>query len=385
MKTDSLLFYFTSMLITISIVFSMSLSVFTVLVENVSHYHFFIRQFIFGIFSIFLIWLISLIKVQYLTYIAITVLIASAIAMLSMLFLPSSMVSVVKGASRWIKFPFFNIAPTEFFKIGFIYFIAWSFAKKLGDEKKNMWQEGKLLFPYIMLFLPVAFFIAFIQNDLGQVVVLGVVLLFMSLFAGTSFKLIIASILSLSFLATIFIITSDYRIARVKSWWGGIQDLVLSYLPANLTTKLHIEDAAEPYQVKYSLNAINNGELFGQGLGLGNFKLGYLSEVHTDFILAGITEEIGLIGVLGVIFIYIAILFRIFKIASRSIDKTYQLFCLGIGFLLMFSLIINSYGITSIMPVKGIAVPFLSYGGSNLLASSIAIGFVLMISKRARL
>ena len=209
-------------------------------------------------------------------------------------------------------------------------------------------------------------------------------LIFMAFFAGTSLRFIITVGLGLGGLVSIFILTSEHRIARVKSWWGGVQDLVLSYMPANLVNKLHIEDASEPYQVKYSLNAINNGEWFGQGLGYGNFKLGYLSEVHTDFVLAGIAEEIGFLGILCVILLYGAMLFRIFATALKSVQKTHSLFCLGIGFLLLFSFMMNAFGITSLIPVKGIAVPFLSYGGSNLLASSIAISFVLIISKKTK-
>ncbi|MFC2528521.1 MAG: FtsW/RodA/SpoVE family cell cycle protein, partial [Campylobacter sp.] len=147
---------------------------------------------------------------------------------------------------------------------------------------------------------------------------------------------------------------------------------------------LRIEDASAPYQVGHSLNAINNGEFFGQGLGLGSFKLGYLSEVHTDFVLAGIAEEWGFVGILLIVALFYAMLFRIFQTASKSPSNVNFLFCLGIGFMFFFSFIINSYGITSISPVKGIAVPFLSYGGSHLLAASFAVGLVLMASKRAK-
>ncbi|MBQ3675427.1 MAG: FtsW/RodA/SpoVE family cell cycle protein, partial [Campylobacter sp.] len=124
--------------------------------------------------------------------------------------------------------------------------------------------------------------------------------------------------------------------------------------------------------------------VFGKGLGQGSFKLGYLSEVHTDFVLAGIAEEIGFVGIFIITAIFYAILFRIFQIASKSENKVNYLFCLGIGFMFLFSFIMNAYGITSISPVKGIAVPFLSYGGSHLLAASFAVGLVLMASKRAK-
>ncbi len=84
--------------------------------------------------------------------------------------------------------------------------------------------------------------------------------------------------------------------ARIKSWWGTVQDSILSILPFESVQNLRIEAGKEPYQISNSLNAIHNGGLYGQGLGNGQFKLGYLSEVHTDFILAGITEELGFLG-----------------------------------------------------------------------------------------
>ena len=141
------------------------------------------------------------------------------------------------------------------------------------------------------------------------------------------------------------------------------------------------DELPEPYQVSHSLNAMHNGGFFGQGIGLGSIKLGFLSEVHTDFVLAGITEEIGLIG-LGLITItMILIVLRIFKISGRVENKIYHLFTIGIGLMIIIAFLINSYGVSGMIPIKGIAVPLLSYGGSSMLSMSIAIGLVLSISK----
>ena len=114
-------------------------------------------------------------------------------------------------------------------------------------------------------------------------------------------------------------------------------------------------------------------------------KLGFLSEVHTDFVLAGIAEEVGVLGILFITSLIIFLIYRIFKISARSENKVNHLFALGIGLVISFSFLMNSYGITSITPIKGIAVPFLSYGGSSILSLCIGIGMVLMISKRAKL
>ena len=155
-------------------------------------------------------------------------------------------------------------------------------------------------------------------------------------------------------------------------------------MPDKIANSIFSDDAQAPYQISHSLNAINNGGFFGEGIGLGTFKLGFLSEVHTDFVLAGISEEVGFFGILIIVILFYTLLFRVFQIASNASNKVYYLFSSGIGLMFLFSFMINSYGVTSLTPVKGIAVPFLSYGGSQLLGSSVAIGCILMISKKVK-
>jgi cell division protein FtsW len=160
------------------------------------------------------------------------------------------------------------------------------------------------------------------------------------------------------------------------------QNTVLGVFPEAIAKHLRVEAFDEPYQIGHSLNAIHNGGLFGTGLGNGTFKLGFLSEVHTDFVLAGIAEETGFVGLTVVTLIFVWLLQRIFRIANRTEEGVYYLFSMGVGLLLAFAFLINAYGISGLTPIKGISVPLLSYGGSSMLAASIGIGMVLMISKR---
>ena len=207
----------------------------------------------------------------------------------------------------------------------------------------------------------------------------------MMIFAGSSFKLFLYL---LSFTFTLFIIvivTSAHRIMRIKAWWAGAQDLILSFFPPSIANSLRIENLPEPYQVQHSLNAIANGGILGEGLGNGLIKLGFLSEVHTDVILAGITEEIGFLGLFCISLLFLSLIFRILKIANRCENTIYYLFCSGVAIILGFSFLINVFGISGLIPIKGIAVPFLSYGGSAILSSSIMIGMVLSISKKAKI
>ena len=386
METDKILFSLCAFVIFVGIVFSLSLPVFTTLFFDYSEFHFFIRQFAVGMVSITLMWALSQIDPdKFLMHIGFTIFFSCLFLMGIMHYLPESLVTSAGGAKRWIRLPGFSLAPVEFFKIGFVYFLAWSFARKLNNNKKTLKEELMLILPYLAVFLLVIYLIAVMQNDLGQVVVLALTLAVMAFFAGTSLQLFMLAILGSIFVFLIAIFSSSHRILRIKTWWATIQNMVLSLFPDKIAAALRVEDAPEPYQISHSLNAIKHGGFFGEGLGNGMFKLGYLSEVHTDFALAGIAEEIGAFGITCLTLVMIIIVYRIFKIASRSANKVYYLFSLGIGLLIVFSFLMNAYGITSITPIKGIAVPFISYGGSSILALAVGIGMVLMISKKVKL
>jgi len=372
-------------LLTLSLVMSYSLSTYTVLHFHYADFHFFIRQSV-AIFIGF-VTMVILSKMnpdKWFSVVGLSLFILFFILMIVMQFLPASVVNAVGGAKRWIHVGPMSIAPVEFFKVGFVFFLAWSFARKLLNKTKmGFIEEVRAFSPYLAVFLLAVVIIAVFQKDLGQVVVLGATLMVLFLFIGSSMKFFF-TLLSGAFIAVIgLIFFAPHRMARIKSWWSTVQDSILSMLPFESVQNLRVETSVkEPWQISNSLNAIHNGGFFGQGLGNGQFKLGYLSEVHTDFILAGITEELGFLGLILVTFTMLFIIFRIFKIASKVKDPMYYLFSIGVGLLIAFSFILNSYGISGITPIKGIAVPFLSYGGSHILASCVAIGMVLMISKK---
>lgn len=385
--TDRRLFFFTTTLIMMSIIIDYSLTTYVVVLFDYNATHFLLRQSIFAALSIGTIWLLSRLEPTiWVKRIGITIFLLSLLLMISMPFMPDSLVTEVGGAKRWIRLFGFSLAPVEFFKIGFVYFLAWSFSRKLTAHN-NMGLKAELqrFLPYAVVFIIVMFIIAIMQNDIGQVFVLAMTLMLLSILAGSSFKFFLLLIFTVLLLIISFIFTSDHRILRVISWWSIAQNSILSFLPEFLASHLRVESYSEPYQISHSLNAIYNGSLFGVGLGNGTFKLGFLSEVHTDFVLAGIAEEFGFLGVLLVTLLFFLILHRIIKIANRSHNRTFFLFSAGIAILMAFSFILNAYGISGVTPIKGIAVPFLSYGGSSMLANSIAIGMILMISKKVDL
>lgn len=384
---DTKLFTIVSILIGISIVLTYTLSAYTTLLFGVSEFHFAIRQIVFGIFSISIIWILSTRDPdKYLSPLGFTLFIGSAFLMVVMPFLPETLVSAVGGAKRWIKVFGFSIAPVEFFKVGFVYFLAWSFPRKLGYRKDMGIKEEYIRFiPYAAVFIGAMFMIAFVQNDLGQVIVLAMTLLFLLMFAGSSFRFFLSLLLGALAFFLFFIFSAEHRLIRIRSWWSLAQNTLLEFFPESIASKLRIPSEVEPYQIGHSLNAIHNGGFFGTGIANGTFKLGFLSEVHTDFVLAGLAEEFGFIGVLIVVFLFLWMIQRIFKIANRSDDSRVYLFSIGVGLLLSFAFLVNAYGISGITPIKGISVPFLSYGGSTMVAASIAIGMVLMASKKAKM
>jgi len=382
-EPDYILFFLSSTLIIISILFSYSLSIYTVVYWDYSQFHFFYRQLFTGVLAISIMWTLAQIKPDILIPKAGWFLFGFFLFLIvAMQFLPASMVTESGGAKRWIRLPGISLSPVEFFKIGFIYYLSWSFHRKLSNiAKLSFVDELKLLAPYAVVFGFIVFMIAVLQKDLGQVVLLATILFIMLIFANRSWKLF-ASIIVIGMIGMLsLILLFPHRIIRIQSWWSMVQDGVLSIMPEFIATSLRIKDFPEPYQVGHSLNAIHNGGLTGAGLGNGSLKLGFLSEVHTDFVLAGITEEIGFIGFFIIVAILFSIILRIFRTSRRIVNTKYHLFSLGIGVMISVAFLINSYGISGLIPIKGIAVPFLSYGGSSLLGISIAIGLILSISR----
>jgi len=387
-QADYVLFLLVCLLIIISIIFSYSLGIYTVEYYEYNQFHFFIRQLLVGVLSIFIMWGFSLVEPdKIVNIVGMGFFIFFFFLMILMPFLPASIVTASGGANRWIRLPGFSLSPVEFFKIGFIYFLSWSFHRRLIEvpKKIGLKQELLLLTPYFVAFLVVVFIIAFLQKDLGQVVLLGAILFTLLIFANRSYKVFVSLGVMGIFAFIGLIIAAPHRIQRIFSWWAMVQDKILSILPSWADKYLRIDELPEPYQVSHSLNAMHNGGIFGEGIGLGDIKLGFLSEVHTDFVLAGITEEIGLVGLIFVTFIMFLIVFRIFRISGRVENKIYHLFTIGVALMIIIAFLINSYGISGMIPIKGIAVPLLSYGGSSMLSISIAIGMVLSISKSVNL
>ncbi|MCT7482305.1 FtsW/RodA/SpoVE family cell cycle protein [Aliarcobacter cryaerophilus] len=385
-EPDYFLFILVSMLIIVSIVFSYSLTIYTVEFLGYGQFHYILRQGLVGIFCIYLMWWMARLnpnKIMHRT--GMTLFGVGLFLMVIMPFLPASLVTASGGANRWIRLPGISLSPVEIFKIGFIYFLSWSFFRKvIHQPKKGLFGDLLLLSPYFLVFIFIVFLIAVLQKDLGQVALLTIIMLTLIIFANRSLKIIFALILIAIVGMIVLIAAAPHRINRIHSWWSMVQDGILSVLPSTFEQYLRIKNLPEPYQVSHSLNAIHNGGFFGQGISLGDLKVGFLSEVHTDFVIAGITEEIGWFGIFVITTILMLVILRILAISRKVDSKIFHLFTTGIALMIIVAFLINGAGISGIIPIKGIAVPFLSYGGSSLITSSFAIGLVLSISRTVK-
>lgn len=268
------------------------------------------------------------------------------------------------NATSWIKLGPVNVQPAEFAKIGLIVYLSGVLANK---QKKLIASPQEALFPiYYMLFICL---LIFLQPDAGTMLIIAAICLTIILSSATSKWLLIKQgvLFGIVFLLSLpFIydkVFTEVRKARLYSFLD----------PFAYAQK-------EGYQLINSYFAIANGGLKGLGLGQGIQKYGYLPEAHTDFIMAVIAEELGLFGVSFVLILLSFIVLRGFVIARRCPDAFGSLLAIGISAMIGIQAFINLGGVTGIIPLTGVPLPFVSYGGSSLVLLMMSVGVLANIS-----
>ncbi|RDU72734.1 cell division protein FtsW [Helicobacter aurati] len=382
---DTRLFFLSTALLSVAIFMSYSLSSYAVIYYNYGQFHFLFRELFAGCLGIIIMWGLSYFNPdRYLLTLGLILMFASLVVILILPFLPDSYATSAGGAKRWLRLPNFSLSPLEFFKIGYIIFIAWSLSRKFqGGNTLSFLQQLTIVVPHLFVFLIVTMIISALQNDLGQIILLAIVFIAMLICAGGRFSLFTLTLGVITTVGTILVIISPHRIKRVREWWINIENIIHSYAPNfSLLGEYNMDIGG---QVQNATYGFHYGGHFGSGIGQGIVKLGFLGEVHTDMVLAGITEEIGIVGLFCCVLLFFLILFRILKISYRLRSSFYHLFCVGVVCLLGFSFFINSFGEAGIIPIKGMAVPFLSYGGSSLICCCVLVGLVLSLSRRVDL
>jgi cell division protein FtsW len=261
------------------------------------------------------------------------------------------------GSSRWIKLPGFNLQPSEMGKLALIMFMAFSLDRK--QDKVKQFASG--IIPYMVLLAPLIGLLA-LQPDLGGAMTLAAVAAIMLFAAGTRISHLFSMVLlALPLLA--YKLSRGYHKGRIDAYLDPWSD-----------------PGGKGFQIIQSWLALGTGGVFGTGLGEGKQKLFYLPEAHTDFILAVVGEELGFLGVLVIIGMFFLLVQRALRIAVAAPDDFGRFLALGIAVLFGIQASVNMGVVTGLLPTKGLALPFISYGGSSLLINLFAVGILLNIS-----
>jgi len=269
------------------------------------------------------------------------------------------------GSARWLPLGFFNVQPSELMKLFMVVYVAGYLVRK--QEELRNFTTGILM---ISIVVAVIGMLLLQEPDLGSVVVMCFTVLSMLFVGGVRFwhfMLVVGAGVGGMVLLTLI---SPYRLNRVTSFLDPWAD------PFN-----------SGFQLVQALIAFGRGEWFGVGLGASVQKLSYLPAAHTDFLLAVIAEEFGLVGVLSIIALVGVVIVRAFAI-SRQAEAVGQLYgarlAQGIGTLLGAQAMINIGVNMGMLPTKGLTLPFVSYGGSSMVVSMICVGLLLLIEREAR-
>lgn len=278
------------------------------------------------------------------------------ILMLSLVFLMPAR----NGSHRWLFLGIINIQPSELFKFIMIFYLSFS----LSNQKRNIADLKQLVFPYFPI-IGLGLFLILLEPDLGTTIVVFLTALGIFFLAGARAKHLFYGFVPLIATASIVVFGIGYKKARVLDFIASVKD--------PLSGSYHVQQAAL---------TLGSGGIFGVGLGDGRQKLFFLPYPHTDFIFAAMGEEIGMIGLLFVLFLFAYIIYRGLKIASLQPDRFGYLLASGMTLSLFINIAINIGVVTAVLPVTGLPLPFLSYGGSSLLISCAAIAVLLNLSKR---
>lgn len=262
------------------------------------------------------------------------------------------------GATRWLNMGVFSFQVTEMVKISMVVFLSHLLARKAHQLKK--FSKGVLV-PLVVA--SVAILLIILEPDFGTAVIIATILLIMLCIAGSRITHILLLMSAFISVGVLLILYKGYRVARLTAFLDPWKDA-----------------SNTGFQIIQSLLSFGSGGTFGVGIGDGMQKLFYLPEPHTDFILSILAEESGFIGVTIVIVMFAIFAFRGFMIALKAPDLFGTLLAVGLTMVIALESFINIAGVMGIIPLKGLVLPFLSYGGTAFIMSMTAVGILLNIS-----
>jgi cell division protein FtsW len=266
----------------------------------------------------------------------------------------------VNGSRRWISLVVFTVQPSEFMKLFAVLYAADYTVRKF--KAMHSFKQGFLPM-FGVMFLVGALLLA--EPDFGALVVISAIAMSILFLGGLNWRLFVGLILMLMVAFVIMIVASPYRMQRVLNFMDPWAD-----------------PFGKGYQLSHALIAFGRGEWLGVGLGASVEKLFYLPEAHTDFLLAVIAEELGFVGVIAVLAMFVFLILRAFSIGrdAATLERYYSsLVSQGIGVWLAVQSVINMGVNMGLLPTKGLTLPFLSFGGSGIVANCIAVALLLRI------
>lgn len=256
------------------------------------------------------------------------------------------------GAQRWLNLGFVTLQPAEIFKLSAAVWLS------------SIFEKGVRIKPFLFLLVSVTLLLAVMQKDLGSTIVLLAVAISLYVVAGGSFLKMLA-ILPVGLLVfLILIFTSEYRKRRILAFFDPFSDT-----------------QGFTYHISQVIIALGSGGFWGLGIGQSRQKFEYIPEVTTDSIFAIIGEELGFLGGALIVGLFAFLCIRGFKIAMFAPDNFGKILSVGLTFWLSIQAVINLSSMVALLPLTGVPLPFISYGGSALVANMAAVGILLNISK----
>jgi cell division protein FtsW len=356
LKSDRLLFTATIVLVAVGVLMVYSASVMTATELYQQPYQFLVKQALWGMLGIGLLAMVM--SVNYRHYRE-PPFIWACLAIVGMALVAVLFSAPINGARRWFSVGGFGIQPSEMAKLAAIFFVAAILERRMhriNEIRYSLAPIGCIVGALVVLIL--------LERDFGTPAALVLIAASMVFAAGLSWVYIAASAALATPAVAVLIVMNPERMQRVLSFldpWKDRQD--------------------SSYQVVQSMIAIGSGGMTGRGFTQGVQKLHYLPEAHTDFIYSVIGEELGLLGTTAVLVCFVIIAWRGLRIAQHAEDAFGSLLAIGITTMIAAQAFVNMSVTMSLLPTKGIPLPFISYGGSSFLVSMVAMGVLLNVSQ----
>ena len=284
-----------------------------------------------------------------------------SVVLLALVTVPGVGVSA-NGASRWIGIGPFVFQPSELAKLGLVLFVA----DLLARPARSI-EDTRITLRPVMAITSMLVLLLMLQPHLGAVIILGAIAIAMMFLAGTPILPLSGFAVAGSGMAAMVVLSSPWRRARFLAFLDPWADPL-----------------GHGYQPLQSLHAVTVGGLSGVGLGASRAKWGFLPYAHTDFIFAVIAEELGLFGAVAVVGLFATIGAAGFITALRAPDRFGMLLAVGITTWILVQAVLNMGAVVALVPVLGVTLPFLSFGGSSLVVTMAAVGLLLNVARQCR-